>query len=98
MLTASLAATGAAGRSSEEPAKLERNLRRGQRILERREDEILEIDGVVGIGVGLLDGFSDRVALHVMVRDRRPGTLAAIPAEIDGLPTRVVETGRFRAM
>ncbi|MDH3255191.1 MAG: S1 family peptidase, partial [Acidobacteriota bacterium] len=51
--TASLTAFSAAARGRTRRARLERRVRAARRIVEQRDDEILGLDGVVGIGVGL---------------------------------------------
>jgi hypothetical protein len=78
-------------------ARVERQLRAGRRIVERRSDEILALDGVVGLGLGLQRPEAEEVVLHVLVTDTRPETVDKIPAAIDDIQTEIVETGRFRA-
>ena len=87
----------------EEPAvrpddpRIERQLRAGRRIVERRDDELLALDGVVGLGLGFGSGDAQAVTLDVLVTDGRADTLDRIPSVLDGMPTRIVETGRFFA-
>ena len=87
-----------------ESQQLERQLRAGRRIVERRDDEVLSLDGVVGLGLGLglgpgsgIGKESATVALYVLVEDTRPETLENIPDMIDDMPTQIIKTGRFRA-
>jgi len=86
-----------AGTMDAESQQIEHQLRVGRRIVERRDDEVLALDGVVGLGVGLDQPESGTVALYVLVDDTRPEILERVPAMIDDMPTRIVKTGRFRA-
>lgn len=81
--------------------------RRGREDRERRlvartkrrfRDRLFEIEGVVGVGVAF-EGPADRrrAVLQVAVERADAEILAQVPAELEGRPVRVVETGRFRA-
>ncbi|MDX1500920.1 MAG: hypothetical protein R3325_01065 [Thermoanaerobaculia bacterium] len=80
-------------------AREDRGFRNAQRVKERFADRVLEIDGVVGVGVGReKTGTGDAMAvLRVLVERADDETLAEIPGELDGVPVRVVVTGRFKA-
>ena len=60
----------------------------------KHQGTILKQPGAHGIGVGLMED-GKRVGIHVFVAkgQQRP----ALPAELDGVPVRFVESGRFMA-
>lgn len=75
---------------------------RDQLILARRarrinENALLSQRGVVGIGVGVGRFEPGRAVLKVFVSEASEEILERIPAELGGVPTEVVVTGRFRA-
>jgi hypothetical protein len=63
-------------------------------IIERHSAELLEIPGVVGVAQGARDG---RGVVQVLVARRTPELLARLPAELEGYPVIVVETGEIRS-
>lgn len=60
----------------------------------KHQGSIFKQPGVHGVGVGLMED-GKRVGIHVFVAkgQQRP----ALPAELDGVPVRFVESGRFMA-
>jgi hypothetical protein len=87
----------AASSHATDTAKLERQLRQGRRIVERRDDDLLTLDGVVGLGLGISDQAPARIVLHVLVADERPEVIDRIPATLEDMPVEITRTGRFRA-
>ena len=63
-------------------------------VLKRHTDELMEIPGVVGIAEGELHG---KPCIIVFVVDRNSALLKQIPDTIEGYPTHVEESGKFRA-
>jgi hypothetical protein len=66
-----------------------------ERVLARHADEWMALSGVVGIGIGLAEG---RDCITVLVARPTPELRRRIPAEVDGYPVRMVESGRPGAL
>ena len=71
-------------------------------IMQTHRDALLNLPNVVGLGIGLRQTggeWTNSIALVVMVTQKLPlEALSAeqrIPAEIDGIPVDVQETGSF---
>ncbi len=64
---------------------------------ERHEQAIMQIQGVVGIGVGISDVDPREAVVEVYVEKLTPVIRAAIPPQLDHTPVRIVETGKIRA-
>ncbi len=64
---------------------------------ERHEQAIMRINGVVGIGVGASDVAPGEAVLEVYVKKATPAIRGAIPAQLDNVPVKVVETGEITA-
>jgi hypothetical protein len=64
---------------------------------ERHEQAIMRIQGVVGIGVGASDVVPGEAVVEVYVEKATPAVRAAIPAQLDNVPVKVVETGEITA-
>jgi len=64
---------------------------------ERNEQAIMRIRGVVGIGVGASDVAPGEAVVEVYVEKDTPAVRAAIPAQLDNVPVKVVETGEITA-
>ena len=60
----------------------------------KHQGSMLKQPGVHGVGVGLMED-GKRVGIHVFVAKGRQRP--ALPAELDGVPVRFVESGRFMA-
>ena len=52
----------------------------------------MNIDGTIGTGIGL-NASSDQVAIQVYVRRLNSQIRSALPAELEGVPVVLVETG-----
>ena len=77
-------------------------MRRALRMQEKYGDWLMALPRVVGTAVGLRKRqgqYTDQVALVVMVERKLPlSEIApgeAVPAELEGVPVDVLETGRF---
>jgi len=74
------------------------------RVKQQHEASLLQLDGVVGVGIGLkLKAGQSTGQVAIVVNVRRKLSLVAlappevIPPELDGIPVDVVETGIFKA-
>lgn len=63
-------------------------------VKELRKKAIMEIPGVVGIGISR--GSGNRI--NIYVKEKTPELLEKIPKVIDGLPVLVVECGEIKAL
>ena len=64
---------------------------------ERHEQAIMRIEGVVGFGVGASDVAPGEAVVEVYVKKATPAVRAAIPAQLDNVQVKVVETGEITA-
>ncbi len=55
---------------------------------------LMQIDGVVGVGIGEADG---RPVITVLVREDSESVRRNVPPELDGHPTRIQVVGDVRA-
>ena len=60
-------------------------------MLERYKEQIKKIRGVIGVGLG-------NGSIVVFVEEITPEVRAFIPKELDGVPVKIVRTGRFIAL
>jgi hypothetical protein len=65
------------------------------KVLERHEPRLLDVPGVEGVGV---TGEESDAAIAVYVARDTPEVRDRLPAEVDRVPVRVVETGTFEAL
>jgi len=65
-------------------------------VKNRHVGELIGIPGVVGAGVGAADE-PGKARIDVMVEKDTPETRAQIPAEYDGIPVHVIESGEITA-
>jgi len=73
-------------------------LQKAQAVLAKHEAMLMNVPGVVGVGVGLTEA-GNHAAIHVYVNVRATGgTLPpALPTRLDSVPIRVFETDEIRA-
>jgi hypothetical protein len=80
------------------------NFEKAREVRQRFEAELLNMENVVGVGIGLRkidDNYTDEVAIVVMVKKKMtmdevsPEDL--IPAELDGVTVDVQEVGELHA-
>jgi len=62
----------------------------------RHEDGVMNIPGVVGIGIGLTDDGKD-LAFIVYVERLTSAMKANVPDSIENVPVRLIESGVFKA-
>jgi hypothetical protein len=79
--------------SSQEPAGRNEELERVKQVQARHEKELMKLPGVVGVGIGSDAG---RLVLQVLV-DQTARKKPKLPAEIEGIPVKVVPTGKIVA-
>jgi hypothetical protein len=60
------------------------------------EDIVMDIPGVVGIGIGLTEDGKD-MAFIVYVEKLTPSVKSQVPGSIEGVPVRLIESGIFEA-
>lgn len=89
--------------ASEPPSRA--SMRRCRAALRAHRDRLMSLPNVVGVGIGykaVAGRTSNRPAIVVLVSKKvdaqalAPG--AAVPPEVDGVPTDVVEIGEPKAM
>ena len=77
---------------------------RASEALDRHENELLELPNVTGLGVSLKEKAGEpngKISLSVFVEKKRPAKQlkdAAVPAELDGVETDVVEVGKLEPL
>jgi hypothetical protein len=64
-------------------------------VVRRHADRLMAVSGVVGVAEGAAGG---RPCVLVLVARRTAAIVADIPQWLDGLPTRIVETGTPEAL
>ena len=68
-----------------------------ERAKNRHEAALLGIPGVVGVGVGASETVAGEAVVEVYVEKATPAVRAAVPAHVDNVPVKVVETGEIVA-
>ncbi|HEX6037257.1 hypothetical protein [Longimicrobium sp.] len=58
--------------------------------------ELLDRQGVAGLGIERDEAGAEVLVLHVSTRD--PRVLADLPRELDGYPLHIVQSGTFRKL
>ena len=66
-------------------------------VKQRHEGAMMQIPGVVGLGVGAADGAPGVAAIEVYVERDTPALRRAIGTQLEGIPVKVVETGEITA-
>ena len=65
-----------------------------EQVQSRYQDELLEIAGVVGVGIGAVKG---EKVIKVLVAKRTPKLERKIPTKLEGFLVIIEETGEIRA-
>jgi hypothetical protein len=65
-------------------------------IKDRHESDLSKIPGVIGTGIGAADQ-PGKVAIQVYVDHETPQIDSAVPTTLEGMPVKVIETGKFTA-
>src|SRR5439155_1438274 len=68
-----------------------------RRVKERHEGRLLAIPGVIGVGVGVSEKAIGQAAIEIYVKETTEGRRQALPQSLDGVETKIVETGEIRA-
>lgn len=66
-----------------------------EETLKAHADELMSIQGVVGVGQGLLD---DTPCIRVFAVEKTSALQQLIPKALDGHPIVLEQTGKFRAL
>ncbi len=81
------------------PARAERtqmiDLSHARKVKKSYDDMLMSIPGVVGTGISLDE--NDIPLIEVYVEHKSPEIPQKVPARIDGVAIRIVESGRFKA-
>jgi hypothetical protein len=75
----------------------ERAVERANRIKDRHEDSILDIEGVVGLGIGVSETGAGEAVIEVYTKKPAHEMRHEIPDEVEGIPTKIIETGEIVA-
>jgi hypothetical protein len=67
------------------------------RVKERHEGRLMNIPGVVGVGVGLSDKVLGQPAIEIYVKEATGTLRRALPSSLDGVEVKIVETGEILA-
>jgi microsomal dipeptidase-like Zn-dependent dipeptidase len=67
------------------------------RVKEHHEEAILNLEGVVGIGVGLSETVPEDVVIEVYVKKPAHEMKHVIPEMLEDVPVKIVETGEIVA-
>ena len=67
------------------------------RVKERHEEAILELEGVVGIGVGVSETVPEEVVIEVYVKKPAQEMKHVIPEMLEDARVKIVETGEIIA-
>lgn len=92
----SLCAAPAAAATAFGRGPLQNDLDFATMIKDRHAPEMMRSAEIVGVGVGVMDDDSGRVALVVYVDSTRP-IQPRVPSQIDGVPVKIVRTDPFVA-
>lgn len=63
-------------------------------VLKEHTEQLMALPGVTGTGQGLCDGVP---CIKVFAADLPEDSKEQIPAELEGYPVKIEETGQFRA-
>lgn len=66
-----------------------------EEVMEKHESELMEIEGVVGVGIGESD--AGVLQIEVYVDKKTPELEKKIPSELGGYSVEIVETGEITA-
>jgi hypothetical protein len=64
-------------------------------VQEQYQDRWLALPGVVGVGIGAVDG---KLVLKILVAQKTRDLVDQLPSEVEGYPVIIEETGEFRAL
>ncbi len=67
------------------------------RVKERHEEAILELEGVVGIGIGLSKVAPEEPVIEIYVKKPAKEMKHVIPEMLEDVPVKIVETGEIVA-
>lgn len=79
------------------PQANHRAVEAANKIKERHEEDILSIEGVVGMGIGLSETVPGQVVIEVYVKRPSHEMRRMIPEVLEGISVKIVETGEIIA-
>ncbi|MBI4528884.1 MAG: hypothetical protein HY695_34235 [Deltaproteobacteria bacterium] len=68
-----------------------------RRVKEKHEGRLMNIPGVVGVGVGLSEAQLEKPVIEVYVKSASDQVRRSVPASLEGVAVKIVETGEIRA-
>ncbi|MFA4919954.1 MAG: hypothetical protein WC581_11990 [Thermodesulfovibrionales bacterium] len=68
-----------------------------RKVKERHEESILDIDGVVGVGIGLSETVPGQVVIEVYTKKPTHQMSRVIPETLESIPVKMIETGEIIA-
>jgi len=94
--------TGSASTSMTEQLQLppqanERAIEAVRKVKKRHEESILDIDGVVGVGIGLSETVPGQVVIEVYTKKPTHQMRRVIPETLESIPVKMIETGEIIA-
>jgi hypothetical protein len=95
--SSALVAEDQADVAGDDAGALARSIEMVRGVKNHHERELLKLDDVAGTAIGRADD-AGQAAMLVMVKKDTPEVRAQIPAEIEGVPVKVIETGEFQAL
>jgi hypothetical protein len=79
------------------PQANERAIEAVRKVKERHEESILDIDGVVGVGIGLSETAPGQVVIEVYTKKPTHQMSRVIPETLENIPVKMIETGEIIA-
>lgn len=79
------------------PQANERAIEAVRKVKERNEESILDIDGVVGMGIGLSETVPGQVVIEVYTKNPTHQMRRMIPKTLESIPVKMIETGEIIA-
>ena len=79
------------------PQANERAVEMASRVKDRHEDSILNIEGVVGLGIGVSETAPEEAVIEVYTKKPPHEMNRVIPDVVEGISLRIVETGEILA-
>jgi len=96
--TASMSGQGSRTKAQSLPSQASgRAVEMAARVKDRHEDSILHLEGVVGLGIGILETDPEEAVIEVYTKKPSHEMKHVISDTLEGIPLRIVETGEIFA-
>jgi hypothetical protein len=79
------------------PQANEKAIEAVRKVKERHEESILDIDGVVGMGIGLSETVPGQFVIEVYTKNPTHRMRSLIPKTLESIPVKMIETGEIVA-